>query len=770
MTEKEYLDKIEYLLANVTEGNAADTDKQLDELFDIKPVRLIWFVAKAQTMLRLKKPLAEVFNILNGKMWAIYPYHGVESSSDLYRRIVASYKDIPDAKRHKYTPWICSNERKTQFPELVDFYQELENRINLFLDDTEIPDTLYRLRNGYFMVSNFTCYMLVIFWMRKLGIEHREADFVKTFTNFGYLEECVFSEKPNTFIIVLSENDTNDCEVVATILSLFGHNVYLILSPAECDVDYEVDMADTLSVSLENAQENDGVVMITPVELIMDGKSLGDNRGELIAHISKECTDNRLATLLCSGKLMDELRERPCLRKCMNRLSGYMSDGQEEYLAFGWAGDYLSYISMVYGFDARAAIEASAECDFSIVIPARNSAEFLEYSLKTCLNQRFKGSYEIVVSDNSTNGNTEVYELCKRINDPKIKYYRTPRDLHLPKSFEFAYLKAKGEFIFAIGSDDGVLPWGLEALSKVINENPTAEIIQWSRGTYMWPTSIPGLENQFVIPRSYKKNKFAARQKLILPTLWAAAKNKEFMYLLPMLYINSGFRRSYFKTLIDKTGYLWNGICQDVYMGVVTSLINKEILEIDYPVTIAGMSARSEGYKSSLVSKASQEEVEKMDIARKSHNIGGFCRSGIEYLIPDTSTDTSSLYNSILRAVAMGLIRKEDMENLIGYKEMFSNLSAELRTDDIVFDKKIHYFRFAAMKHSKEFLDWFDKNYYNKLLVPKLKKADNATPKSNAKKYKEEYSDNGGVTLDASKYGVKNIVDAVRLFEDKTGL
>ena len=53
------------------------------------------------------------------------------------------------------------------------------------------------------------------------------------------------------------------------------------------------------------------------------------------------------------------------------------------------------------------------------------------------------------------------------------------RSVPLSKSFEYAYIHAKGEYIFALGSDDGLLPWGLSALEEVIEAFPNEEIIQW---------------------------------------------------------------------------------------------------------------------------------------------------------------------------------------------------------------------------------------------------------------------------------------------------
>jgi len=51
---------------------------------------------------------------------------------------------------------------------------------------------------------------------------------------------------------------------------------------------------------------------------------------------------------------------------------------------------------------------------FSIVIPTRNRAYTLYYTLKTCLNQYDFDDYEIVVSDNCSEDNTA--EMIKELN------------------------------------------------------------------------------------------------------------------------------------------------------------------------------------------------------------------------------------------------------------------------------------------------------------------------------------------------------------------
>ena len=58
--------------------------------------------------------------------------------------------------------------------------------------------------------------------------------------------------------------------------------------------------------------------------------------------------------------------------------------------------------------------------------------------MKHALIRIIKGTYEILISDNGWHNNVNVLDLVKSINNKKVRYIRTPFDLSLPKSFEFA--------------------------------------------------------------------------------------------------------------------------------------------------------------------------------------------------------------------------------------------------------------------------------------------------------------------------------------------
>ena len=117
---------------------------------------------------------------------------------------------------------------------------------------------------------------------------------------------------------------------------------------------------------------------------------------------------------------------------------------------------------------------------FSIVMPTRNRGHLLQGALQTALSQTFD-DYEIVVSDNgSTDGTVNV---VRGLADPRIRYIRTPSDLSMPDSWEFALDKAQGEYITYLCDDDAILPQLLENIHRLIDSSK-ADVISWNSSHY----------------------------------------------------------------------------------------------------------------------------------------------------------------------------------------------------------------------------------------------------------------------------------------------
>lgn len=772
MTEQEYNSEIKYCQDLIDKSESAEALYRLENLYKLKPVRLNWYITKAKYLWKTSKKVKPVFEILSEKSWHLFSYPGIQELSKFYINVVNSYKDYLDAKRHKLLYLMISEEKTKEDilwieKEKSHFEQAKKN----FIKKPESNEAIECLLDYYFCFQNYIMFFLLTSYIQQLKINITiKRKWFQQFTNIGYLKENIEEKTDTPFFVIEDENsDYLDYEIAIYILRSFHKKIYLLKTPIPIEIEHEINIEDTVSISMDSMIINDNMCTLYPMAVINNGELLEDNREYILSYLIQNDLKNQVGVAITSGVMFDNLCCQPVLKKSLERLRGVSSPALESQMTFGWIGSYLSYISQIHIVNAEQLLNRSTSTSYSIIIPARNSAKTLRYTLMSCLNQRYQGSYEIVLSDNSSPGNTEIYQLYKQLGDSRIKYYRTPREYNLSRSFEFAFLHAKGEFLLSLGSDDALLPWCLETLDGIRKKYPDEDIIQWERGFYAWPYFNGGQQNQFVIPKGYKKNQW--NQEYLSREYYFSSilSNSNLMYLLPNLYLNSGCKRSYVKKILKTTGRFYDGICQDIYMGMVNVALNEKILNIHYPLSIAGMSGNSIGAKANMVYELKEDEVSFLNDLKKTANIGGYCASPYERLMPQVTTDKSSLYNCILRLIARGVIAESDLEH-INFRRWFLDVFSQMDICDPLFDKKIHLFRYTASLHGEDFLKWFDEKIYYNALRPHLIEEDKLAKLKEQKSYIEGTDKYGCRTLDASKYKVENVYDAALLFEKLSGL
>lgn len=769
MTQREYFERIGAIRGHIGKGKLEKAEELLTQLYAYKPVRLLWFVAKAEYVLKKYGDLKAALKILDDKYFLGEDYPGLKECMEFRINAFRQKGEEWDAIREEY----CYRKACGQACDHLE--EALVEGLELLAEDSENLAALETLGEKFYHTADIIAYLIVRMAQMQMGNVQEDAK-VRWFDqipNCGYLKEKLCSKKANTFILVMDESLNRALEILGFLLHKLGHQVFLLSPPQVFETENRLDLRETIEVSMEHIQRYPDMCVIPPVALTQGGEVYGDNREYIIDHICREESQRDNAVVLCSGYLLEQLCIREGIRGRIGRLSPYETDFKEEKLQFGWAGSYLSYISDLYGYDVRADLEAKPEVDFSILIPARNSSKTLRHTLETCLKQRYQGSYEVVISDNSVDGDSGIYDLCQELGDSRIRYVRTPRSLTLTKSFEFGYLQTRGEFVLSMGSDDGLLPWGLEVIKQVMDRFPQEEIIQWDRGFYAWPGFNGGQENMFQIPRKYEKQRIQAYLEDTGNILKSVAQNPQMVYIMPLLYINSGFRRRYLKTLMEKTGKLFDGCNQDLQTGMINCCINKRILQIYYPITIAGMSDTSVGYLVGGVTPGA--EGEKTAQARKQiyqwENMGLFIPLKRERLMYGLGIDIGSLYRVLSRAVEEGLIPEKEADQVLSWQTVVlhgaESYHVLLRDTCDLF---IHVERFMAKKLGKEQVRWFEREVYGKALALRCVYEGELERSKAQKSYREEVDQFGGEVLDASRYGVSNIGEAVELFEKKTGL
>ena len=87
----------------------------------------------------------------------------------------------------------------------------------------------------------------------------------------------------------------------------------------------------------------------------------------------------------------------------------------------------------------------------SIVVNCFNGEKYLQKTLNSILNQKFK-NFEVIFVDNcSTDSSSRIF---KKIKDRRFYYYKTTKKLSLYASRNLALKKAKGKLIAFLDSDD----------------------------------------------------------------------------------------------------------------------------------------------------------------------------------------------------------------------------------------------------------------------------------------------------------------------------
>lgn len=224
---------------------------------------------------------------------------------------------------------------------------------------------------------------------------------------------------------------------------------------------------------------------------------------------------------------------------------------------------------------------------FSVVIPTRERAQTLRSSLQTCLNQDYE-DFEIVVCDNFSSPATA--DVVDQVDSARVRYLRADRPLAMSSNWELAVSQAHGEYVTVLGDDDGLMPFALRELDRLITENDSPAAVHWTRGLYTWPNiGVAGEANFLRIPvltGARQKDGIAAAQAVL-----SFAVNVD---VLPMIY-NSVIHRDLIEDVRKRTGRVFPTIYPDLYSGFAFAFAAGSYVSVDVPMNLAGLSGSSNG-------------------------------------------------------------------------------------------------------------------------------------------------------------------------------
>ena len=98
----------------------------------------------------------------------------------------------------------------------------------------------------------------------------------------------------------------------------------------------------------------------------------------------------------------------------------------------------------------------------SIFMPTYNHARFLDNSIKSILDQKYKNIVIVIGDDCSTDNSKNIILKYKNLHPNKIKFYENKKNIGVSKHFKDLYNKCEGDYIAHFSGDDIFYPDKIE--------------------------------------------------------------------------------------------------------------------------------------------------------------------------------------------------------------------------------------------------------------------------------------------------------------------
>lgn len=125
---------------------------------------------------------------------------------------------------------------------------------------------------------------------------------------------------------------------------------------------------------------------------------------------------------------------------------------------------------------------------FSVVIPAHNGLALVRDAAHTVLDQ-LPPNGELVLFDNASDEN--FHDYVASLNDGRVKLIRSERFLPVTESWNTAFDAATGDYVFFLGSDDGLAPGCFERVGAIVEQFNRPEAIYGALYQFFHPGVAP---------------------------------------------------------------------------------------------------------------------------------------------------------------------------------------------------------------------------------------------------------------------------------------
>jgi glycosyltransferase involved in cell wall biosynthesis len=111
----------------------------------------------------------------------------------------------------------------------------------------------------------------------------------------------------------------------------------------------------------------------------------------------------------------------------------------------------------------------------SIALPVYNGEKFIEFTIKSVLDQDYN-DLELIITDNRSTDRTKEICLDLAETDPRIRYVENPRNLGAAPNYNAGYALARGKYLKWSAHDDLISPNFISATVSALETHPDATL------------------------------------------------------------------------------------------------------------------------------------------------------------------------------------------------------------------------------------------------------------------------------------------------------
>lgn len=244
---------------------------------------------------------------------------------------------------------------------------------------------------------------------------------------------------------------------------------------------------------------------------------------------------------------------------------------------------------------------------FSVIIPQKDRAEYIGWTLRTCMIQDYP-NFEVIVSDDCSEDNSVevISELAKQ--DPRIKLFAHKEHLGMRDNFEFALSQVKSGYVLALGGDDGLVPGCIWKMYNIIKETGR-QLLTWSTAGFNYPIDESGSGLLYIKRRKSDDVRFIKSEDFLNKIA------KTFHYQIdecPMFYMKGVASTELVDRVKSRTpdGCFYYCPTPDGFSGVVLAGEVEDFAYTDIPLSITGDTSKSQGKNYMRADKKSRFEAQ----------------------------------------------------------------------------------------------------------------------------------------------------------------